>query len=119
MPSAGRLDRRITIQRDQGTAVDEAGQHVPEFRLYHSCSAEVEPLSGREALQAQTLTAKIDTRFRVRYDTKTAAVTASETFRIVYAGRIYDITKAAEDPRYGRRRVIEILAWARAEVAAA
>jgi SPP1 family predicted phage head-tail adaptor len=111
---AGKLDRRIRIE--QASEVRSAsGARTLDWSppaVVVVVWASKEPLSGREAIQAQTTQAKIDTRFRVRYSPAVAAVTPDEKWRIVCAARAYNITSILE---LGRREGFEILAWARAD----
>lgn len=109
MLAAGRLDRRITLQRATATQDGVSGEQVLTWADDMTLWASVEPLAGSELFRAQQLEAKADTRFRIRYRT---GVTPVETLRISYGGRVYDLRSVVE---LGRREGLEILAEARAE----
>jgi SPP1 family predicted phage head-tail adaptor len=114
---AGRLDRRITVQRATSTQA-RTGQPVLTFEDWLERSAQVKHLSGRELLAAQQLVADVDTQFSLRYDAQVKTITPTETYRIEYDARLYDVRYSQEDTDQPRRRAWKILARARAEAAA-
>lgn len=63
---AGKLKHRIVIQQATSTTSAE-GMAVPSWSTFATVWAAVEPLMGREALEAQAITPTATTRFRVRY----------------------------------------------------
>lgn len=92
---AGRRDRRIRIEQPVNTPSDRGGSTV-SWTLFAKRWAEIVPLRGREAIEAQALQARFDTVIRfLRLDGLTTAM------RIVDGnGQIYDIRHIAE---IGRR----------------
>lgn len=100
---AGRLDRRITIERPAST-IDPEGAEVPGWATHATVWAEVHMVAAKERLGApQTLgvrTAKI--RIRHRSD-------LGPEMRIRYGGAVWGIDGIAE---LGRREALEILATA-------
>lgn len=109
MTQAGRLDRRVALQRATTTQNATTGEQVRIWADEATVWAQVEPLAGSELFRAQQLEAKADTRFRIRYRT---GITPAETLRIAYGGRYYDLRSVVE---LGRREGLEILAEARTE----
>lgn len=110
---AGKLDRRIRIERATETRSATDGSVSLEWVLLAETWARVEPLSGREFFEAQQWAAKADTRFTVRWSSALGElVTPDETCRIVYEERAYNIRSVAE---LGRRIGLVIIAEARAE----
>ena len=87
---------RITIQRNE-TVVDKYGNHKSVWNDYFSCwaTAVTSGLSAKEEEEAgHTVEAdKLD--ITVRYSTETAAIT-SKQYRVLLAGRIYNILSIDE-----------------------
>ena len=106
---AGRLDRRIVIQRAT-TSADAFNQPLETFAALATVWAAAVPVSDGERMKAgQTLAGKM-TRFTIRYSSEVADVDPRD--RIVFDGRTYDIAGVKE---LGRREGLEITATARAE----
>ncbi|MCK9497108.1 MAG: phage head closure protein [Dehalococcoidia bacterium] len=97
---AGRLDRRITLQRFTATQ-DAYGEPIETWADYVTVWARVEPLRGRERFEAQREHAEVDTRFHLRYRDD---LTVED--RITYEGDLYDIEAILET---GRHEGLEIL----------
>jgi len=106
---AGRLDRRIVIQRAISSA-DAFNQPVETFSTLATVWAEAIPVNDGERMKAgQTLADKM-IRFTIRYSSTVDNVDPRD--RIVFDGRTYDIAGVKE---IGRREGLEITATARAE----
>lgn len=103
---AGKLDRRITIQRATETS-DEFGGIVQTWATLAEVWAAVEFVRDSERFQAGEIAAQITNRFAIRYG---LGVTVKD--RIVFEGRIYEILGTKEIPR---RVGQELTASARAE----
>lgn len=104
---AGRLDRRITLQRWTPSSPDSHGQEQGSWLTLAMRWAERRFVSGRERLEAsQTLAGQVEV-FRVRGD-----LDVTPRDRLVFEGVAYDIQSVAE---IGRREGHEITAVARAE----
>lgn len=103
---AGKLDRRISIERALVT-IDAAGGEERDWYTHATVWAEVLPVSDGERWRAQEVAASVTTRFRIRWG---AGVEVTD--RIAYDGRVYEIVGVKE---IGRREGQEITAAARAE----
>ena len=82
---AGRLDKRIIIERLEATE-DEIGQPVEAWIPTYSVWAAIEPLQGREYLAAMAVQAERTVRIRIRYLPGIVS-----TMRVVYQGRVFAI----------------------------
>ena len=102
---AGKLDRRITIER-YGVTYDEFNQPIEAWTELAKRWASKQDVSDGEKLRAAQVGATVTTRFHVRYDSVTKTITAAD--RIVYEGRTYAIVGIKE--MEGRREGIEITA---------
>lgn len=103
---AGRLDRRVTVERATFTT-NGFGEEVATWAPLKTVWADVQPISDGERWRAAEVAAHVTTRFRVRWGLD---VTVRD--RIAYDGRIYDISAVKE---IGRREGQEITASARAD----
>lgn len=83
---AGKLDRRITIQKPVRVQ-DASGQMVDTWEDFATVWAEFRPLAGNERFLAQQVMAELDAQFRIRY---LRGVTP--LYRILYEGNEYEIT---------------------------
>jgi SPP1 family predicted phage head-tail adaptor len=124
MMRAGRLDRRIDIERKTVTH-SPSGQPVETWSLVSRRSASVTPLSGDERFSAPQYVAREQVQFEIRWSADVATVQPKD--RIVYPAidtslspapvpaerDIYDIFYIAE---VGRRRGLRIVAVRRADV---
>ena len=64
--NAGRLDKRITIERME-SGQDELGQPIEGWIPTYSVWASIEPLQGREYIAAMAAQAERTVRIRLRY----------------------------------------------------
>jgi SPP1 family predicted phage head-tail adaptor len=125
MTRAGRLDRRIDIERKTVTHAP-SGQPIETWApLVSRRSASVTPLSGDERFSAPQYVAREQVQFEIRWSPDVASVQPKD--RIVYPAvdtsvspapvpaerDIYDIIYVAE---IGRRRGLRIVAARRADV---
>lgn len=108
-----KLDRLVEIQR--GTvARNSLGDPVETWATAGTVYATVADVSANEVYRAQEVGAQISTRFTVRYSRLTTRVSATD--RIIWRGRIYNITQVRE--KTGTRNSwMEIDAVARDDVA--
>lgn len=108
----GRIDRRIEIQRDQGTIVNDFNEPVQDWQRLAMVWAAVKPVSdGEKWASGQTLAAATK-RFTIRWSSQVDDVDPRD--RLTFDGKTYDILGVKET---GRRDFLEITAAARAEQA--
>lgn len=81
----GDLRHRITFQVPS-TTENEIGEEIPVYNDFKTVWASIEPLSGKEYLEANKESNEITHRIRIRY---TQGIT--NDMRIVYKNRVFDI----------------------------
>lgn len=106
---AGKLDRRITLERASIT-LDDFGGQVEAWVVLATVWAEAIPVSDRERWRAGEIGATISHRFRIRWSSAVADLNARD--RVIFDGREYDIHGVKE---IGRRVGLEITASTRAD----
>lgn len=82
---AGSLVHEIVIQQ-RGDTRNAYGESIPSWSQYSATYAHLENLTGSELEQAAQINSRINTRFKVRWDSGIRA-----TMRIVYKSRNYNI----------------------------
>jgi len=96
---AGDLDRRVIIQRDDGTATD--GKHVAAWGTVATVWAQKLDVAGREAFAAGIDQVELaDARFKIRWR---SGITPAN--RLLFDGVPYDIVHVGE---LGRREGLEL-----------
>ncbi len=83
--NAGRLNKRITIQKATSTQ-NEFGERVNTWSTVIERWARVEPLRGREFFLAQQAQSEIETKFTIRHATE-----IKPSMKLVYDGIDYNI----------------------------
>lgn len=107
---AGTLDRRITIQADEGA--QDKGRWVPDWQNLHvNIAAGFTPLSASEAFRSDQRLAKESGTFTVRWRSDWAP--DPKLHRIVYHGKEWGITGVVE---LGRRDGWDLMAEVRGTV---
>lgn len=101
---AGRLDRRVTIQQSQVTGHNSFNEPIRTWVDLATVWAQVTDVGGREYFAAAAVQAERTSRFLIRWRSD-----VTETMRISYGGKIYDIRSIAE---VGRRVGLDIRAQA-------
>lgn len=96
---AGRLDRRITIQRFTETR-SKYNESIRSWADLYTVWASKRTQSGREALQGEQVVASNTVVFTIRHK----AITPQD--RILFEGQTYDIKSLNE---LGRREGLEII----------
>lgn len=93
MAGAGRLRRRVTLQRPVETQ-DGTGAPVVTWTAVDTVWANVRPLQGRELFTAQAVHAKLTTEVTIRYrsDVVEASPPAS-TWRVVVGSQTYELVQ--------------------------
>lgn len=107
--AAGKLDRRIALQRFTATR-DALNNPVDAWLLLATVWASKLDVRDSERFAAKEVGAEIGTRFQLRYSATVADLNPKD--RISYNGRTYDIVGVKE---IGRREGLEITAIARAD----
>lgn len=108
---AGKLDRRITLERATAAIDPGSGERVETWGPIATLSANYKPVSDGEKMQAGEIGATLSARFTIRYDSAWADVNPKD--RLIFEGRTFDIVGAKEVG--GRRQFIEITSAARAD----
>lgn len=95
---SGDLDQRVTFQR-RSRVSDGGGGYVETWADYHTCSAKVSALSGRERDMANQTEAPRNYRLWVRRDSKVAALTEADI--VVWRGKTMQVRFIADQgPRH-------------------
>lgn len=97
---AGKLDRRIRLERYNADARNELNEIVPSWSLIAEVWAQQRPNRGAERFQSGQLSGQIVMTFHIRWRGD-----VMREDRIVYEGRAYNIKDLRE---LGRRSVLEI-----------
>lgn len=94
---AGERDRRITIQQRSSVTAGTSGFPVEPWTDLVTLFARKEDISGNERFVGGQLSAPYTTRWEVNYraDIDPDLVNVAAERRIVYRGRVYDITSAS------------------------
>jgi SPP1 family predicted phage head-tail adaptor len=100
---AGRLDRRITIQRRTETTNPSNNESIFNWVDVVTCWAEFESNRGQEFFSANQKQAETVGLFRMRYFPGIVA-----EMRIIFDGSYFDIT--AVNPMRGRNTGLELMA---------
>lgn len=103
---AGKLDRRITVERAT-TTTNAFGEEIPTWAPLGTVWASVEWVKDGERLRAAEVAASVEVRFQIRWG---LGVTVED--RVIYDGHVLEVSGVKE---LGRRVGQEISASARAE----
>jgi SPP1 family predicted phage head-tail adaptor len=82
---AGNLRHRVELQR-VAVALDSHGDSVETWSTLATVWASIEPLSGREFLQASSTTSDVTVRIKIR-----GGVALTPKDRVKYGDRLFDI----------------------------
>ena len=94
--SSGALNRRIKIQRPS-TAKDSLGGTTRSWIDVATVWAAIQPLSGREAVIANRLSAEITHQITVRHQAVFDNPQQVAQMRVLYRSRIFNIHSALDD----------------------
>lgn len=92
MIRAGEFNRRIACD-EPVTTQSANGEELVAFVESFKTFAKIQPLTGRERLQSNEITAEMDTRIRIRWTPTTDGINAK--WRLRYLGTIYNISSVA------------------------
>lgn len=84
------MRERITFQKSEA-GTDKNGNHVLNWADCYSCAAYVNNLSGKEYWEAAQVNAQTEINFVIRHCSE-VAVMDTEHYRILFRGRIYNIS---------------------------
>ena len=104
---AGKMDRRITLQRATVT-YDALNNPVQTWATLATVWASKEDISDSERVAAKEVGAEITTRFQIRYSTDVSDLNPKD--RLTYNSDTYQIVGVKE---IGRREGLEITSVAR------
>lgn len=93
---SGALNRRIKIQRPS-TAKDSLGGTTRSWIDVVTVWATIQPLSGREAVIANRISAEITHQITVRHQSAFANPQLVSQMRVLYRSRIFNIHSALND----------------------
>lgn len=102
MPPAGWLRHRVTIQKLAGTQ-NSYGEKVKTWQDVATVWASVEPLRGREYIEAAAKKAEVTHRVRIRYR---SGINAG--MRVIYGSRVFEIVSPPIDV-LEKHREIELM----------
>lgn len=108
--AAGRLERRITLQRFSFSTDPGSGEQTKVWSTLATRWASKRDVSDSERVASAEVAAEIGTRFVVRWHTAIDDLNPKD--RLVFAGRTYEIVAVKE---IDRRVGLEISAIARAD----
>ena len=104
---AGKLNRRIRIQ-EQSVSTDDYGQQIENWADIAIVWAGIRPVkstSAREKIKAFELSPDITHEITVRYNPNFLPASITDSRRIVYQSRVYNIA-AAYDIEEDRRSIV-------------
>lgn len=100
---AGRFDQRLTFDAPVVTP-DAAGGQVTAWVTQFTVWAWIHPLTGRERVRSDQVIAELDTKIVVRWDSRTAKITAAWRARGI-GGQVYSIIRPPVQADMGRREI--------------
>lgn len=106
MINPGIMDKKIMIQKNI-SGKDDRGNPIDNWQDYYNPWAYVNELSGNEFYEARLVNLENTVRFTVRYTPKLKDLDTS-SYRILFKGRIYDIT-FVDNPQF-RNETLKISA---------
>lgn len=87
----GELRHLITIQEYKAT-INDFGEEIKTWETYKKTRAKINPFSGREFMESQSIQSKVNSRIVVRFDEKIIP-----KMRITNRDKIYNIEAVLED----------------------
>lgn len=102
--SAGKLDRRVTVQRRSATT-DGYGQESGSWVDIATVWANVRPIGGREKLRAMAYESTLTHTVMVRYRSDFLPAIEADAWRIKYGSRFFQVT-ASMDVNDARKYIV-------------
>lgn len=87
---AGDLRKRIELQQ-RSTAQDGFGQQLVTWTTLFTTWAQIEPVSGTQLDRARSIYNETSHRVTLRWRSQINDVRQVGSYRVVYAGRIFDV----------------------------
>lgn len=103
---AGAMRQQVTLQAPAAETLDSFGQPIPSWTTIGTYSAQIRPLSGREAIVAKQVKAEATHAITMRYLGPTIAV--NPTCQLLYGSRVFGIVQVCNVEE--RDRWYEIIA---------
>lgn len=103
---AGQLRKRVVLQK-HSTAQDGYGQQLPAWIDLATLWAEIEPVSGGQMERMRSIYNHTSHKVVVRWQPILEDVRQVGSYRILYAGRIFDVGASMNDSE--RNRVVTLL----------
>jgi SPP1 family predicted phage head-tail adaptor len=104
---AGQLRKIITFQ-SRTTGQDAAGQPLATWTTQFTAYAAIEPLSGRELIQAQIAGAAVSHQITVRYRSELANPIDVAKMRIMYGTRVFNIQASMNQMEANRAVILQV-----------
>lgn len=100
---AGTLNRKVTVQRQDASAVDAWGQPLPSVWL-DVCTpwANIRHLSGAEAIKGDAITSTVRASIRIRY-----RVGIDAGMRVLHGATVYKVVAVMPDE--ARREHVDLV----------
>lgn len=116
MPAGCLGNRTKLVTIEQLSTTTEPGFPKETWTTLRTAYMERLDATGREAFKAGMISASVDSVWKTEYsgDMDPEAVNVPKMRRLVYQGRIYDITKGTIDPTYPVKRYIVLGTLAKA-----
>ena len=87
---AGDLRKRIEIQQ-RSSAQDEYGQQLTSWGTLLTTWAQIEPISGAQLDRARSIYNETSHKVTVRWRAQLNDIRRVGSYRVLYAGRIFDV----------------------------
>ena len=100
---AGKLRQRVTLLKPVVTGQDDYGEEEVEYQAQRTVWAQVEPLEGREFMEARLQTQELSHRIRMRYQPD---ISLHPSWRIQHDGRTFLIESVANRMERDREWVV-------------
>jgi SPP1 family predicted phage head-tail adaptor len=104
---AGVLRKVVTFQA-RSTGKDAAGQPLDTWTTQFTSRASIDPLTGRELIQAQIAGASATHQVTVRYRSELADPIVVAKMRILYGSRVFNIQASMNQAESNRVVILQV-----------
>ena len=101
MIHAGRLNKKVTIQKDNGTTEDDYNQPVTVWADFNTTWASIEPLGGNERWRAQQVKATLSHKITIRF---VSGVTSG--MQVLFGSRSFGIESVINAREKNRKQIL-------------